>query len=102
MGAAHAGLYDGKALLVWIDGHERAMAGSQDEQERLDGMVWHGYVSAVIDVGVDQKILCAPSKIDITHIRTVVRKYLNEHPKELGDSADKLILRSLLPVFPCP
>jgi hypothetical protein len=64
-----------------------------------------GYIAGVHDRYVsapgDGPSICLPDDMTAEGRRDVVWAYLDDHPDRLDDSAESLVLRSLIAAFPC-
>ena len=79
---------------------------SMDDQ--LLSFYWTGYLggfndaAVLIGTGTSQKIYCLPpTGIENDQLVRVVKKYLDEHPEDLHQSARILVLLALSEAFPC-
>ena len=66
------------------------------------------YVAGVIDAyafladveNLENRI-CTPDTVTVRQLQHVVKKYLNEHPKDLHHSAAYIVLVAIRKAFPC-
>ena len=76
--------------------------------DRLLSLYWTGYLggfndaAVLIDTAISHGIYCVPAQgIENDQLVRVVKKYLDEHPEDLHQSARILILFALREAFPC-
>ena len=57
-----------------------------------------GYVLAVLELSKDR--LCIAERVTMEQILDVIKKYLNDHPKELHLPASDLVLKAIQTAWP--
>ena len=70
------------------------------------GKCW-GYISANIDVFNPVKygssrIVCIPEDKEPSDLVKILIEYLKEHPNDLNDPANQLIIKAFSEIYPCP
>ena len=102
MGAAHAEFVDGNRLKDWLDADMRVEANPDrpSTQDAFDAGRAQGFVLGVWEVGVDVRF-CSPGKLTAGQVMAVAKKYLNENPAKLSDSAHVLVDQAFQVSFPC-
>ena len=64
-------------------------------------MTYRAYISGVRDTLIDAGYICIPSGVNGKQIFEIVRKYVEDNPKEWNKSASYLVETPLLDAFPC-
>jgi hypothetical protein len=59
------------------------------------------YVSGVRDTLIDASYICIPTGVNGTQVFEIVKKYIEDNPKEWNHPASYLVERSLFDAFPC-
>jgi Rap1a immunity proteins len=105
-------LLSGLALLVMMAGSATAQKISTETGndlsnlcstgDKVDGHFESGLCAGfIIGVSVAIDDVCRGPNVTNGQVIKVARKYLDDHPEELDQSAQTLVHRSLTKVFPC-
>jgi len=73
---------------------------AKNPTDTLNFAYFTGYVEGVIDAAEGRSI-CFPTGVVKGQLHSMASKYLREHPEEWNKSGDELVIRALLPTFPC-
>ena len=64
-------------------------------------ITYRAYIQGVSDTLMDAEYICIPSGVKGKQIFEIVRKYVENNPKEWNKSASYLVETPLLDAFPC-
>ena len=51
--------------------------------------------------GISTRYVCVPNNASSKQLKSIVEKYINEHPEKLHQSASSQVLNALSEAFPC-
>ena len=106
---AAADFYDGKMLLQDCQGGD-----DQQETQNFAGLSqWGtcvGYIAAVVDTmsnasltagSVNTQQLCVSEHVQLSQLKDIVLRWLNDHPEKSQSAASLLVFQALKEKFPC-
>jgi hypothetical protein len=100
-GVARAQFVDGNTLKGLGDAFERVEQSRMKGTDDVDSARYLGYMQGVVDALVGYGDLCLPKGTKARQAAAIVRKFLNDHPEQLGQPGGVIISAALKPVWPC-
>lgn len=100
--ALPATVFTGKELARVAALYERARQEGRfrNEREERDVNYFMGYAEGA---ALSSRKICLPSTRGVREqVADTTAKYLRQHPRELNQAPDVLVVKALQPAFPCP
>ncbi len=61
----------------------------------------HDSQSSLVALGISKPLYCMPTGVTAGQLRLVVKKWLQENPKDLHSAAGALVFAAFIEAFPC-
>ena len=95
----NAGWKSGNDLVSAMDEYIKSSNGVNHNSYKDSSYI--SYVFGVSDTLIDAGYVCYPDNVNVKQILEIVKKFIEDNPKEWNNQASYLVQKPLLDTFPC-